>query len=247
MTAPRSVPHLLARAHGLDCAGPLACFYCGAPCDETCPASEYVKDSFTGRQGVRAPGSPAVCAGCVLCLREDAEVSLIDGTRRRVAKGCMRAWSWLVTADRALAASKAHLDRLRTACLEPPPAPWALVLSDSGQTHQLYRGVVNHGGPPWVVTLEAEPIAYRPAELRNRLDLCGRLIAATGKPALAEPIAARFALAVLNRYPAAGEALLADWARLRGSPAARLAAWLAPNKEICLHEYPGESESIAVA
>lgn len=241
---PTSVPHLVAIAHGLDCVGPHRCFYCAAPCREDHPAAIYVKDSFTGRNEVAAPGSPWVCPGCVLALREDAEIVMIDGVRRRVTKGCMRAFSWVVMADRAVAASKAHLDRLRALCLDPPPPPWAIVLSDSGQKHLLYRGVVNHDpGSPFVVTLEAERIAYRPDDLADLLAVAGRYCAATGKPALSEPIAARAGMAVLGRYPDLGESILDAWGRAWSTPIGRLAAWLCPAKDRCIEEYPSDAKT----
>ena len=234
-----SVPHLLARSHGLDCSGPIRCFYCGAPCDKTYPASQYVKDSFNGRGEVVAPGSPAVCAGCVLCLRESCDLIQITGEPRNVRVAAMRAFSWLITSDKALAGSKAHLAELRAAALSPPPAPWALVLSDSGQKHLLYRGVVNHESPPWVVTLEGDRVSYMPVSLADRMILCGRLIAATGKPALAEPVNVRFASSVIGRYRD-GEAMVEEWTRVRPEPLSRLAAWLSPKKELCDHEFPGD-------
>lgn len=248
--AVKSVPELMAAAHGLRCDGGEVCFYCGAACDGSNLASTYVRDSFTGRPLARAPGSASVCTGCVLCLREDAEFDQIDGTRRRVVKGCMRAFSWVISLDppSALGASKAHLDKLRAAALDPPPPPFALVYSDSGQTHQLYRGVVNHArgpGMPVVVTLEAEPITYHVEALTDRLDLVGRLVAATGKPALAGPPSVRMAIAVVERYGDDGAALIEEWESLFSDPLSRLAAWLSPNKEVCTVAYPADKPAAA--
>lgn len=231
-----SVPALYALAHGERCDGPLRCYYCGAPCDGTFPAGAYVKDSFTGRSEVANPGSPAVCRGCVLCLRESAEVPLIDGTRRAVTKAAVRSWSWVVTSSSAVAASKAHLDALRAACLDPPAPPFAIVLSDSGQKHLLYRGAVNRVGDPVTVTLETLRVTCRRAELHSRLALCGRLVAATGKPALSEPPDARLGMAVVGRYRD-GEALIEEWERAWQEPLSRLAAWLSPPKEVCEREH----------
>lgn len=166
---------------------------------------------------------------------------MIDGTVRRVPKGCMRAFSWIVTRDRAVAASKAHLDRLRAVCLAPPEPPFAIVLSDSGQTHQLYRGVVNHGGEPVVVTLEAERIAYRESDLAGILRVAARYCAATGKPALGEPVQAVGAMKVIERYRD-GEAVVASWERVWSTPLGRLGAWLSPNKQACEQEYPADAE-----
>lgn len=238
-----SVPHLMAIAHGLDCAGPHACHYCGAPCAEDYPARVHVKDSFTGRGGVVAPASPWVCAGCVLALREDAEITLLDGETRAGQK--VRGYSWVVTATSALAATKAHLGRLRALCLEPPEPPFALVLSDSGQTHQLYRGVVCRSRERVAVTLEAEPIGYRPRDLRRALDLAGGVAAATGKPALREPLSHNSAMRVLAYHGPGEEALIEAWHAIHTSPIGRLAAWLCPAKEECGREYTGIAASAA--
>lgn len=237
----RTVPELVAAAHGLECSGPLACFFCGAPCDGSRRAEDFVRDSFNGRGEVAAPGSPGVCEGCVLCLREHAAIDLIDGTRgRRVTKAAMRAFSWLVAGGRMAAASKAHLHLLRPVLLAPPDPPWALVLSDSGKRHLLYRGAVNHADRGWVVTLEGDRITGDPASLADRLRLVGRLVAAWGKPALAEAMAPSRAFALFARYGGeeAGR-LLAEWSRVGGEPLSRLALWLSANKEDCEREHPG--------
>lgn len=172
---PVSVPHLFALASGLDCSGPERCLFCAAPCGRDHPSGDYLRDSFTGRDSLPCPGSEWVCPGCVLCLREDCTVAFLDGTSRRVPKGAMRCWSWLVTRTKALAGSKAHLDQWRDVCLSPPEPPFALVLSDSGQKHLLYRGRVCHSREHVTVTLEGEPISYEPEALAQRLGLRGRL------------------------------------------------------------------------
>lgn len=232
----RSVPELLANAYGLRCEGPCRCFYCGAACDaERYPASTYVKSSFNGRGEVAAPGSPAVCEGCVLALREKAPIVLIDGERRDGQM--MRGYSHVLHGGRHHAATKAHLDRIRALCLDPPEPPFAIVLSDSGQTHQIYRGVVNHSRETVVATLEGARVAFRPDELRERLSLCGKLVAATGKPALSESVTTRFAVAVMERFRD-GEILVEEWVRAREQPLSRLAAWLCPNKEASNLEHP---------
>ena len=239
---PTSVPHLFALAHGTICTGPHRCFYCGAPCAEEYPAAEYVKDSFTGRNSVPCPGSPWVCAGCVLCLREKADLTTHDGKARTGQK--VRGYSWVITGERATACTKADLQHLRYVCLNGPDTvgPWAVVLSDSGQKHLLYRGVVNQTVEyPRTVTLEGEPITYHRDDLLARLQLCGQMVAATGKPALAEEPTSRFGIAIMERYPGSGERLLLEWERVREQPLSRLAAWLSAPKVDCEKEYPADA------
>lgn len=236
-TGALTVPGLVALAYGKPCAGPHRCFYCGAACGESWPANEYVKDSFTGRNGVVAPGSPWVCQGCVLCLRESCRIPMLGGAHREDQR--MRGYSWVITSRSMKAATKADILALARLCLDPPAPPFAIVLSDSGQTHQLYRGRVNHDSRPVTVTLEAEPIGYRPIALARALDVAGRICAATGKLALLEPIGSNRAIAVMERYRG-GEHLLSEWSRLWSTGLGRLAAWLTPKKEICQNEYEEE-------
>lgn len=239
-----TTPELFAISQGQFCHGPHRCFYCGVACGESFPTSDFVKDSFTGRNDVPCPGSLWICPGCVLCLRESCTLTMIDGTTREQTKAAMRGWSWVITEHKAVASGKQHLQQLRMACINGPDTigPWSVVLSDSGQKHLLYRGHVNASiETPWTVTLEGERVTYYRDDLLDRLNLCKKLIAATGKPALAEPVNARFALSVLDRFPD-GDALLTEWEHVREQPLSRLAAWLAPNKEECLLEYPANPE-----
>lgn len=236
----KSVPELLAISSGSSCQGAGFCYFCGASCEETYTANEYVKSSFTGRDGVAVPGSPWVCHGCVLCLREDCTVQFPDHSTRDGQR--MRSYSWVITKHGHLAASKAHLSFLRDVCLHPPDPPFAICLSDSGQKQLLYRAVVCHERDPVAVTLEGELIRYRTEDLRARLVLCGQIAAAAGKPSLSGPINIRFAVAVLARY-VDGEDLVDQWASAYGQPLTRLATWLTPNKETCSLEYPSTAHT----
>lgn len=234
-----SAPHLFATAHGTACLGDLRCFFCGAPSDDSRAVRDYVRDSFNDRGAVAQPGSLAVCEGCVLCLREDAEVTYPDGEVRRVTKAAVRMHSWVVTDGRTVAATKAHMPYLRGVCLSPPAPPYVISLAASGQKHLLFRAVVVRGGGLASVTLEGERVDYRPAELAARLALAGRVCAASGKPALAEPPNARLGMAAVARY-SDGDRLMAEWCRVFGEPLTRLASFLCFNKEESESVYPGD-------
>lgn len=224
-----TVPKLLAIAQRADFAdGAHFCFYCGASCDDSYSSREYVKSSFNGWTTVAAPNSLAVCAGCVICLNEHADIQLPQEARTDQR---MRNYSWIITKGSARAYTKAHVAELRAACLAPPTPPFAIVISDSGQKQLLYRGVVAMDAAMPTLTLEEERITYQPCHLEQILELCGKLIAATGKPALKEPIHFIFARAVIERFPDDGESLLAEWQRVQNTPLARLAIWLSASKE----------------
>lgn len=241
----RTVPELmLSLVSGVESAGDHRCYYCGAPCGDARTVKEHVKPTFTARSSVARPGSGHVCEGCVLCLRQDAALTLIDGETRTDQKS--QGYSWVLGGGKVVAATKAHVNQLREVCLSPPEPPFAIVLSDSGQRHWLYCGVVNHASDPIVVTLEGERVRYSPDELRARLDLCGRLVAATGKPALAEPVDVRFAAAVME-YHSDGQSLVETWDVVRTESLSRLAGWLTQKKEECRLVYPSDTAALAEA
>lgn len=223
----------MALAHGTVCRGEFRCFYCGAPCDGSRLVQKHVKATFTGHAGVMDPGSPAICEGCVLAFAESADVPTFAGSVRSVAKNAMRSFSWLVTADRVVGGTKSDLADWRALCLVPPPPPFAIVLSDRGQKHLLYRGVVCRGGPPYyAVTLEEERIHYWPSELKDALAFSEKLWAA-GFPARSS-----FGLNQFDGDPPPFEAAarlaypdVVYWDVVKSKPITRLAAWLAPKPE----------------
>jgi len=228
-------PELFAIAHGTTCVGPHRCVLCGAPAAEP----YALPDSFTTRDTLAAPGSGFRCAGCALAMLEVGEAVYPDGARYHFTKAFRRMCSWVVTATVATAATKAHLDFLRGVCLTPPPAPYLISLAVSGQKQVLYRSVVGYDAGHAVATIEGERIDYRAADLAARLALCGKVCAATGKPALAEPPGPSVWFRVCERY-SDGEALCAEWVRVREEPLSRLASFLTPAKERCVGEHPGD-------
>ena len=63
------------------------------------------------------------------------------------------------------------------------------------------------------------------------LTLCGKLIAAVGKPPLKEPFSFNLVRAILDTWPEEGEQLINQWQRVGASPLARLALWISDAKE----------------
>lgn len=235
-----SASHLLAVACGVDCTGPRRCFYCGAPADDSNPTSVHVKPTFTAFATAVHPGSTVVCNGCVLAMRDELDVPLLVGGVQPVARAAMRMFSWVITRDRAAGASRAHLAALREVCLHPPHPPYAVVLTDTGQTHQIYRGVVARSTARAVVTLECERIDYRPDDLAAAVELAGRLAACVGKPGLYDR---RWSTTSASRIFARwrdADAMIDRWSRESDSPLSRLAAWLTPKMEDCKVAYPSD-------
>jgi CRISPR type IV-associated protein Csf1 len=212
--------------------GPAVCFYCCGECEEKNPASEIVKSSFTGLDTVTL--SQWVCDGCLAAMQEKATIGLIDGDARAGQK--VRGYSWVITQDARYAATKAHRERLLAVCDEPPEPPFVICLTDSGQKHLLYRAVVNASRDVVTVSLELELVTYRPSELVERLELCKRVCAATGKPAMQSSMSPQSLMRIVEHYES--EEILAAWLGCCNESLTRLATWLCPAKAECEVEYP---------
>ena len=208
------------------------CFYCAGRCTQKHKSKDVVKSSFTALDTVTR--SDYVCDGCMVAFDESATVTLLDGEVRTEQK--TRLYSWIVYDGNRHAATKAHRAQITQLCLTPPAPPYVISLADSGQRQLLYRARVCRGRVWAVVSLEGEAITYRPEQLEQRLKLMKQVCAATGKPALLEPITAQTGMRVVEYF---GDAeILAAWSGLQADPLTKLAAWLCPPKEECQNEYP---------
>ena len=214
--------------------GDKRCYYCGATCDETYHASEFVKETFTNRDVVKYPRSDYVCRGCVESLGQgDDSVEMLDGTikQRENARGMQpRMYSWLLTTEKRVAFTKAHISFAREILTAKiPDPPFAVIIADSGQKQLIFRAPVALSKNVFPILLEDEIVEVDPGLLRERLDLAAQIVAATGKPALVEKPELGAYIAC-EKYHGNTDALEA-WATIQKEPLSRLAAWLAMNKE----------------
>jgi len=208
------------------------CFYCGGQCTQDHKSKDVVKSSFTALDTVTR--SHYVCGGCIVAFDESATVTLLCGEVRTEQK--TRLYSWIVYDGKRYAATKAHRAQISGLCMNPPAPPYVISLTDSGQKQLLYRARVCTGRVYATVSLEGDAIVYRPEQLEQRLRLMKQVCAATGKPALLEPITAQTGMRVVDYY---GDAeILTAWSELQADPLTKLAAWLCPPKDECQNEYP---------
>jgi CRISPR type IV-associated protein Csf1 len=222
-----TAPQLFAAALGAPCpAGDHRCFFCGAACDQSFRAADHRSDTFTGWSTVAFPASPFVCGGCVLATDER------DSSRRP------RQASWVFTREAARRVDKGDAATLRDVCLSPPEPPFAVALAVSGQKHLIFLAPVNLSRDVVAVQLELERVTYRPAELAARLDLCGRVVAAAGKPAAQEPPSASLSVRLAAYWADPRPAM--EWFYVWGEPASRLAAFLSMKMEDARARYPSD-------
>lgn len=231
-----TVPQLYLQAKkGKNIPGNEVCFYCGASCNQDFSIKNYVKPTFTGYNTVKRPKSQYICKGCVYCFNEKSTIIMITGEIRENSKP--RSYSWLITENAALAATKATLKEIMEFCLNPPKGLYAIILSESGQKQLLYRGVVNSDRNLITVTLEEEIIKYEPWGLKERLILVKKIIAGTGKPALKESLSFNHIKNLIELWGEDGEDLYMKFYNIKNDLLTSLAIWLSPGKEECKNEF----------
>jgi len=167
-------------------------------------------------------------------MNEKGDLTLMDGAKRSGQK--YRGYSWIIECGKRTAATKSHRSTIADICIAPPAPPFVICISDSGQKHLLYRAVVNASRDLVTVTLEGEAVTYRPFNLIARLEVCKRVAAATGKPAMKEPMSQQSQMRIVEHFDSTE--VLAAWLDCDSEPLTRLAVWLCPPKAECEIEYP---------
>lgn len=219
-------PALLAQALGVAVPhGPHRCFYCGASCGGLYDVKEHVKATFTDFAACRCLSSQFICGGCVLSMREKVEMPGKDKAQK------MRTYSWVITAHQATPYGKDRIAALRQVVMQPPEPPYAIAIATSGQKHVIFKTPICHDPHRVVVCLEGEVIDFTPAAFAERMALVTRIVADTGKPALATAPDLSMAMRL---HDARGEAGMHDfdaWKSIWSQPLSRLTVFLAPSKQ----------------
>jgi len=205
--------------------GEARCFFCGGATAPHTPAATAIRKSFTAF--ARVAQGEYVCDGCLAAFDEDATITLVDGTVREHQR--VRNYSWIITQEYALAATKAHKQQLREFLLNPPPSiPYVVSISDAGQAHFLYLTRPTIARETARAYLDGVAIVYRVDELRRLIDLCAELIEVFGKKRVTESLSVSALAAKLGAIEDADRIseLWNEWDRVRHKAAAQLALWL---------------------
>lgn len=146
--------------------GPYECYYCGHPCGA---AHAKGHAPLLPKKKAAIPDALFVCDGCFMLLHPKQTVRLADGKLKDGAK--VGAYCWVVTGDKAIAATKEqHLDFLRETCLKPPAPPFAIVLADKPELAGLFRAPVCESlDDGWLLQFNGMKLAQVDAELAEWL------------------------------------------------------------------------------
>jgi hypothetical protein len=211
------------------------CFYCGNDCELNNTVKNYLKPTFTNLDIIKTPNSEYICNECVWAFATGNQtIILIDGEIRE--NQSPRFYSWIIEKDKKTAATKAHIKQLREIVLNPPLAPFKIILADTSQKHLLFRATWAQSQDDYPVQFEEEQIIVNIAELQKRLIIADRLSAAIGKIALSNCERMSYAITVNNYYDDLTD--YENWLNIKNESLSRLVVWLAKNKEDAGNEYP---------
>lgn len=208
------------------------CYYCGKVCSDKYHIKDFVKKTFTNVDIVCYPGSKYICEECYYFFNSNSEIIMIDGEKRI---GPPRLYSWIITNDKKIAATKKHIKELRDIVLNPPELPFRIILSDSGKKNLVFRAKLARIKNNYPVQFEEEIVYVNIEELKNRLLLADKLSAAIGKIAILNCDEISYAITIYNYYNNLND--YEKWLKIYRQPLSRLASWLAKNKECASNEY----------
>ncbi len=214
------------------------CAFCAAQIKGELAKKDFIKDTFTDYGDLLSPGSPYICSGCAASLGDCVQpLRMIDGTQKTDKPGAgrplaNRMFSWVCHGDTVLAATKAHVRQLRAFILDAPVGEeCAVVLSDSGQKHHIFKTpVFIADGRNVAVRLEDETIRAEVSLLALWLDILDSMTEKIGKPALLDT-PSPMQVSMLLEAGLSESNTLKWFQELQGTPFGRLAAWLARPKD----------------
>lgn len=210
--------------------GKCYCYYCGGLCGVTYSRKKFVKPTFSDTDIVVRSSSQFVCRGCVECLNEKADITLIDGEKRSNQR--IRNYSWLITKEECLAATKAHKKEILNWIQTNDKTPYVLCISDSGQKQFLpHISRVSNSLDPVCGNLDNEYFSISQIQLQDYLDITGNLVAVLGSPSLGQTLSLSQKMQLYSMY--GSDYYVNLYKMMYTQPEFKLALWLTPPKKEC--------------
>jgi len=212
------------------------CVFCGGACSSRYIAKDFIKDTFTNYNFFVNPDGEYICLGCIESIGSKNIEKLIMPDSEIKTNQSARTYSWVLTKNRKRAYSKRHIMELRKEVLNPPDPPFAIIISDSGKKHLIFRSPVSFDKENYFLQFEEESIFINVNRLKDRIILCEKIISFCGKKGILIYDNFRVSKYCLSSGMAE-ENLIINFLNVKDEQLTQLAVFLSRNKEACFNEY----------
>jgi len=212
------------------------CVFCNGNCSQQFKAIDYIKKTFTNYNLLRNPNGKYMCRGCVesISSKNIKKLKMPDGEVKENQSA--RTYSWVLSKDFKQAYSKRHIKELKEKILNPPNPPFAIIVSESGKKHLIFRASASFDEENYVLQFEEEALNINTKRLKERIILCERIIAFCGKKAILLYDEYKISRYCLSSGKMDEEAII-NFLRVKDEKLTELAVCLSKNKEGCYNEY----------
>lgn len=212
------------------------CVFCSGNCSNNYKALDYIKKTFTNYNLLKNPDGVYICNGCIesISSKNIKELIMPDGEIKKDQSA--RTYSWVLTKKEKWAYSKRHIMELRKRVLNPPNPPFAIIISDSGKKHIIFRSPIAFDKINYSLQFEEEIIQINTEQLKERIILCEKIIAFCGKKGVLVYDNFRVSKYCLSSGMVE-EKLLINFLNVKEEQLTQLAVFLSQNKEACFNEY----------
>ena len=206
------------------------CYFCNLECSDKILVKSFLKKTFTNYNVVLNPDSLYMCRGCY-CSMTDKNIErlcMIDGEIKYNQSA--RNYSWILTSGYKWAFSKKHIKDLRACVLNPLDIPFSVVIAVSGKKHLIFRSPISYSRDNYYLQFEEEQIYININQLRNRIQLCEKIITFCGKKGIT-----KYSNYIISKYCLNNieDKILDEFFSIRKEKLTELAVFLSKKKEDC--------------
>jgi len=210
------------------------CVFCNSDCSKKILVSSFIKKTFTNYDLLQNPDGLYMCKGCYFSMTDKSIEELIMPDGEIKTNQSARTYSWVLTKKKKRAFSKRHIKEIKEIVLNPPKPPFAIVISDKGKKHLIFRSLVSYSRDDYVLQFEEESVFVNVKKLKDRIELCERIIAFCGKINILKY--SKFKISK-HSLPNVSESLLNQFFSIKEEKLMELAIFLSKNKKECYNEY----------
>ena len=206
------------------------CYFCNSECSNNILVSSFIKKTFTNYNLVKNPNSLYVCKGCYFSMTDKNIKELEMPDEEIKYNQSARTYSWVLTKNFKQAFTKRHIQELKQFILYPIDTPFSIIISNSGKKHLIFRTPISYTRDNYFLQFEEEIIYINIEELKNRIDLCEKIISFCGKKGVMKYSEYKISKYCLDEID---DSILDKFFYIRKEKLTELAVYLSNNKEKC--------------